>query len=261
MLDVVVDAPTSPAWALAFDEALARTARASERPRPIIRTWRNPSCIVVGRFQELEREVDLAACAREGVCVLRRGSGGGTVHQDSGTLNITLVLPEGADAPGMLSHVLREAVADLGLATTATERGLFTGEAKVAGFAALRTKAASLAHATLLVTAPASRVWRYLVPAPPEHLPLDSHRSLVTSLAESGLDLDMTAVRDAVLAAATRRAGGTSALRGPTPIERAWSRRLLVERYADPIWHVTGREQWRDVWTTRSVSRSTGPWS
>src|SRR5690348_18296079 len=74
---------TDPAENLAFDEALLRVAPAS----PVLWLWRNPVCVVVGRGQRIAREVRVGECERDGVPVLRRASGGGTVFHDPGNLN------------------------------------------------------------------------------------------------------------------------------------------------------------------------------
>src|SRR5262249_757521 len=80
---------------LALEEALARAGT----PRPVLRIWQNAACVVIGRAQRPEREVNLAACAANGVPVLRRASGGGTVYQDLGNLNISLAVPGRAPPP------------------------------------------------------------------------------------------------------------------------------------------------------------------
>src|SRR2546423_14934078 len=80
---------------LALEEALARAG-----PRaPVLRIWQNASCVVIGRAQRPAREVNLAACAASGVPVLRRASGGGTVYQDLGNLNISMARPRPAPRP------------------------------------------------------------------------------------------------------------------------------------------------------------------
>ena len=139
-----------------------RWPRAGPRT-PVLRVWQNASCVVIGRAQRPAREVNLAACAASGVPVLRRASGGGTVYQDLGNLNISMAVP--GRAPGLAAEVaalVAAVIAGLGLAPGAGERGVFVGPAKVSGLASQLTRDGSLAHATLLVTTPAARVGAFL---------------------------------------------------------------------------------------------------
>ena len=178
-----------PAENLAFDEALLRVAPAA----PVVWLWRNPACVVVGRGQRIAREVRVDACVRDGIPMLRRASGGGTVFHDPGNLNVTLVLPGPADRPlEALGKVMSAAVEQLGLVPRIGDRGLFVGETKLCGFAVFRTKTGLLAHSTLLVETASERVGAYLTSAPPDPRPLDSHRSPVASLAEHGVRVDVS---------------------------------------------------------------------
>jgi lipoate-protein ligase A len=90
---------TTPAENLALDEALLEAAEArqtavtSEPPGEVLRIWESPSlAVVLGRGCRAEDEVDLMACQHDGVPVLRRPSGGGTVLIGPGSLMYTLVL-------------------------------------------------------------------------------------------------------------------------------------------------------------------------
>jgi len=76
---------------LAMDEAMARTFSAGEQTQPSIRIWSNSKSVVVGRFQEAAAEVNLELCKMRNVNVARRFTGGGTVFQDEGTLNFTIL--------------------------------------------------------------------------------------------------------------------------------------------------------------------------
>ena len=230
---------TDPAENLAFDEALLRVAPES----PVVWLWRNPVCVVVGRGQRIAREVRIEECARDGVPVLRRASGGGTVFHDPGNLNVTLVLPGPADRPlEALGKVMSAAVDQLGLVPRIGDRGLFVGTAKLCGFAVFRTKTGLLAHSTLLVETSASLVGRYLTSAPPDPRPLDSHRSPVASLAEHGLRPGFPAVEAAVRAAASQVLG-TFVPRPPTTMELERQRALLHTRYRYPSWHADGSQR------------------
>ena len=89
----LVDATFStPEENLACDEALLEYCD-DGFPGEVLRLW-EPACrfVAVGYSSKLRSEVDLDSCAREGVPVLRRPSGGGTVVQGPGCLNYSLVL-------------------------------------------------------------------------------------------------------------------------------------------------------------------------
>ncbi|MCR6484493.1 lipoate--protein ligase family protein [Amycolatopsis sp. OK19-0408] len=230
---------TDSAENLAFDEALLRVAPES----PVLWLWRNPVCVVVGRGQRLAREVRVDECERDGVPVLRRASGGGTVFHDPGNLNVTLVLPGPTDRPlETLGKVMSAAVDQLGLVPRIGDRGLFVEDAKLCGFAVFRTKGGLLAHSTLLVETSAALVGRYLTSAPADPRPLDSHRSPVASLAEHGLRPGFPSVEAAVRAAASQFLG-TLVPRPPSAAELTRQRALLHTRYRYPSWHADGSQR------------------
>ncbi|HUK67942.1 MAG TPA: lipoate--protein ligase family protein [Streptosporangiaceae bacterium] len=241
---------------LAMEEALVRA-----RPqRPLLRIWQNTQCVVVGRGQRVEREVNLAACAHGGVAVARRASGGGAVYHDLGNLNISMAVP--GYAPGLageLARLVAAAIERLGLPPSICERGVLVGPEKVSGLAEQVTRSGSLAHATLLVTTPAADVVSYLAPAPHDPRPLDSRRVQVRPLCERRPALDIAAARTAVLAAAASRYGALLP-RPPRAAEHRWFERLLIERYRDPAWHLTGRpgHPWRGSCSSREFDPRTG---
>jgi len=238
---------------LALEEALARSGPAA----PLLRIWQNEACVVIGRAQRAGREANLAACAAAGLPVLRRASGGGTVYQDLGNLNISLAVPGRAPTLAAEAAALVAAVmAGLGLAPRTGERGVFAGPAKVSGLASHVTRNGSLAHATLLVTTPAAQVGAFLTPAPADHHPADSRRGPVACLRELGCDIGVAAARGAVLAEAARRYGPLRR-RPPDAAENRWQQRLLAERYRIDSWHLTGRTK-EAQWTTRPVLTCTG---
>lgn len=268
---------------LALEEALARA-----RPRsPLLRIWQNASCVVIGRAQRVSREVNLAACAAAGVPVLRRSSGGGTVYQDLGNLNISVAVP-GRDSglADSLAALVAAVIAGLGVPVFTNRRGVFggtcrpptaeergvpagtsrpptaggrgwlAGPAKVSGLATQVTRDGSLAHATLLVTTAADRVAAFLAPAPHDSHPADSRRSPVSSLRELGCDLSLDQARGAVLAEAAARYGPLSR-RPLNDGELGWQQRLLAARYRNDSWHRYGRTE-EAQWTTRPVLTCTG---
>ncbi len=255
---LVCDVPgVDPAANLALEEALVRAI-----PRvPLLRIWQNDACVVLGRGQRMDREANLVACAASGVPVLRRASGGGAVYHDRGNLNITMAVP--GWAPGLagdLAELVAGVLRRLGLTPEVTKRGVFTGPVKVSGLASQLTRASTLAHATLLVTTPASRVWAFLTPAPLDARPLDSRRSPVAPLSEIAPGMCTATARDLVLAGAAERYGPLT-LRPVSAAEMRWQQLLLAQRYASGTWHRTGRTPLRRTeeaeWTKRPGARCT----
>ncbi len=93
---------------LALDEALLIEADAGRRDRTL-RFWEPADyAVVLGASRRLQSDVRVEDCRADGVPVLRRTSGGGTVVVGPGTLNVSVILPESA-APG-LNTVDREPI-------------------------------------------------------------------------------------------------------------------------------------------------------
>ena len=75
---------------IAFDPALIEL-RQQDRVPDTIRFMRFPPTALIGRHQDLSREVDLDFCAAEGIGVVRRVTGGGAIYLDEGQLGWELV--------------------------------------------------------------------------------------------------------------------------------------------------------------------------
>ena len=186
----------SPAENLALDEALLEACDAGEGPE-VLRFWEPTSVFaVVGYANVAEREVNLAACDKEAVPVLRRCSGGGTVLQMPGVLNYNLVLriPESgpmSTVPGTNRWVMNrvcDALARLpGLIGRLSVRGttdLCLGERKVMGNAQRRKRAALIFHGSLLLKAELEWISR-LLPMPsqqPDYRAKRSHGEFCANL-------------------------------------------------------------------------------
>ena len=245
--------PRDPRPNLALDEALARVGG----PDRTIRTWRNHRCVIVGRSQIVQAEVDAAACLELDVPVFRRFTGGGSVYHDSGNLNVTIVLrrddpllvdrPELGRIPGiyrLLLEPLAAAVASFGLPASATERDLLVDGAKVSGVAAWIGGRVLLVHGTLLVDADLATLERALdgpgAPGDPQWEHTRSRRSAVTSLARAlGArdDALMPGAEAAIVASVTDCVGRPG---GVTHTEVATARDLMRVRYGRPGWHQSG---------------------
>jgi lipoate-protein ligase A len=90
----VRDEPQDPALHMALDEVLAREVAAGRRP-PTLRIWEwSAPAVVIGSFQSLRNEVDMAEAGRLGMTVVRRVSGGGAMFVDpASTITYSLYAP------------------------------------------------------------------------------------------------------------------------------------------------------------------------
>lgn len=125
-------------------------------------------CVVVGRNQQLEAETDLEWCACEGVPVIRRISGGGTVWHDEGNMNFAFIGPAcgGSLDSKPLSSVIA-ALGRMGVEAVEGSRGELLWEGKkISGTASCVRKGRRLFHGTLLFDADLDRMARALTGNP-----------------------------------------------------------------------------------------------
>jgi lipoate---protein ligase len=217
---------------LALDEALLLEAEAG-RGGEVLRVWEWPAlAVVLGSGCRLAEDVDEMACAADGVPVLRRSSGGGTVLLGPGCLLYTLVLDQERDP--ILSqiqpsyrHILGRVAAALG--GEAAQEGisdLALEGRKFSGNAQQRKRRHLLHHGTLLYTFDLERVGRYLrpPPRPPEYRAGRGHDDFLLNLSLSAAELKRR----------LRSAWGADTEETGWP--EAEVRRLVVEKYTSPEW-------------------------
>lgn len=162
---------SSPAENLALDEALLDELE-EQGGDSVLRFWESDRYFVVlGAACRVVDDVHLAACEQDGVPVLRRASGGGTVLQGPGCLSYAFVLPlqshpRLANIRSTNQFILERIAAALHRWEPATAfRGisdLAIGEMKISGNAQRRTRRALLFHGTILHRMPADCIARYL---------------------------------------------------------------------------------------------------
>ncbi len=125
----------------------------TERPGDVLLLYINRPSVIVGRNQILEAEVDLDYCHREGIPVLKRLSGGGTVYHDEGNINYAFIVDKG-EIPVLdrdFSTPIIRALAHLGVTAQAgPRRELLCEGRKISGTASHITRHRMLFHGTLL---------------------------------------------------------------------------------------------------------------
>jgi len=176
---------------LALDEAFLM--QAEETGLELLRLWHWPNpAVVLGAGGKLTDDVNEAACRADGVPILRRGSGGGTVLLGRGCLIFSLVLaherhPRLADLHSSYAYVLgwigqaltplagevrHEGISDLTLAAR-----------KFSGNAQHRKRRCVLHHGTILVSFDLAQCARYLKDPPrqPEYRAGRTHEEFLTN--------------------------------------------------------------------------------
>ena len=137
-----------PFYNQAFEEFVFQTFREDD----VFFLWQNRPAVVVGSFQNICREVHAAMLWEQGIPVIRRMSGGGTVYHDLGNVNYTYITrQEGlVDYDRSLLPVIRALNA---IGVPAEKRGvcdITIGEKKISGSAQRAAGGRLLHHGTLL---------------------------------------------------------------------------------------------------------------
>lgn len=248
---------------LALDEALleelegaaATGGRPSELPwnpggGQILRLWEMPYvAVVLGRGSRVDLEVDLQACRRDQVPVLRRSTGGSTVLVGPGCLLYSVYLsyqqhPElrqmatlhrwviGRLLQGVALAARSAAVAGLQCDAAGVCDGVWQGR-KVSGNALRCRRHWLLYHGTLLYDFPLDLMGRYLrqPPRQPAYREGRAHQEFVTQLPLTGEQL---------------RQGLVAAWKAHQPLAgwpEAATARWLEQRHACPVWQLEGKTQ------------------
>ena len=117
-------------------------------------TWQLSPTVVMGRNQDAEAEIDLAFCKAEGIDVIRRKSGGGSICADRGNIMTSLVTREGAVEE--LFHEYASNMADclntLGAEVEVSGRNdiCMKGGGKICGNAFYHMAKRNIVHGTML---------------------------------------------------------------------------------------------------------------
>ncbi|CAH2221044.1 lipoyltransferase 1, mitochondrial [Pelobates cultripes] len=166
--------------------------------------WRNSPSVVIGRHQNPWKECNLHLMRKEGICLARRRSGGGTVYHDLGNINLTFFTTRKKyDRVENLNLVIRalKSLQPL-LNVQATPRyDLFLDEKfKISGTAAKLGRNVAYHHCTLLCSANSSML-PFVLQSPYRGIESNataSVPSLVRNLSQADSTLTCEAVMDAV---------------------------------------------------------------
>lgn len=223
---------------LALDGAMLRLADAGRSP-PLVRFWEaREYAVVLGASRRLREDVLVDACRADGVPVLRRSSGGGSVVVGPGALNVTVILPEAA-APGLSAvdvaqRYVLEWIAQLirrdGPPVAVRGHGDLTlGDRKCGGSAQRRLQRWFLVHCSILYQFAIERIIRYLaIPArQPAYRQGRAHQDFLINL-----ELSRSAIVEVLQPEPSTGPDTSPDLAAALGLVPA----LMVEKYANPAW-------------------------
>ncbi len=187
---------TDPTWNLALEEYCQRHLT---RFPEIFMLWQNDNSIIVGRYQNMAREINIEEARKLNVKVVRRSTGGGTVYHDLGNLNFSYIFP--CEAPATfdlanLSKPIMKALNSMGInAEVGGRNDLSLNGKKISGSAQSLNKRRFLHHGTLLFDSDMGVLQSVLNvdQTKLESKGISSVKSRVTNIKkELGLTMDMT---------------------------------------------------------------------
>jgi lipoate-protein ligase A len=180
---------------IAIDEQLLKKVNQGEYPGGILRLWESSTYFVVlGLSKTVEDDVNEVACNDNGIPILKRCSGGGTVLQGPGCFNYGYILPIN-HAPALksltdtTSFILHKVKDSLSPAISGIElkgiSDLAINDIKFSGNAQRRLKNAILFHGTILYDFDLSLISNYLKepPVQPEYRNQRNHGEFVNNIA------------------------------------------------------------------------------
>lgn len=235
---------------MAIDEAILNARIRGEAPNTVrLYKWR-PSAVSIGRHQSLSREVDLSACKKLGVSVVRRISGGGAVYHDYvGEVTYSVVAKTGDVIPYNIHEAYMKiclgiinALKNLGFKSKLDSLGcpsIFIDGKKISGNAQAWRGKFLLQHGTFLLKFDPEVMFTVLKAGRPIEQRtrlIKSAREKVTSLRDLGLNPSLAEVEEALIEGFIQAFDIEFVEEKLTREERKEAERLVKERYGNPKW-------------------------
>ncbi|MBW3020008.1 lipoate--protein ligase family protein [Candidatus Woesearchaeota archaeon] len=155
---------TSGQMQMAIDEAIATLNKT-----PTLRFYKwTPSCVSIGYFQDLEKEINVEKCYEQGIDFVRRYTGGGAVFHEK-ELTYSISLPEDLVSKDImqsyrkLCNILVKGFYKLGLVTEFKEiNDIIMNGKKISGNAQTRKNGILLQHGTVLLEVDVDKMFSLL---------------------------------------------------------------------------------------------------
>ena len=208
-MQVIESSSTDAARNAAMEESVFRRPEISE---PLLMLYRNDESVLFGRNQNPWAECDVAHCLEEGVVLLRRLSGGGTVYHDMGNLNYSFFLPRAAHDPSRVLSLLQEVLRGIGVPDVGLRDGtsVCSGERKLSGTAFALNGRVAMLHGCILDETDLGRLHVMLSRQPGKTVVgsfVKSNRVPVTSLKELGVRIGCDELAGRLMSAAEKEFG------------------------------------------------------
>lgn len=238
-----IDNPhTDPLFNLAAEEYLFHSL-----PDTVFMLWQNDPAVLIGKHQEVRKEVNLAFARSRGIKIVRRFSGGGAVYQDRGNFNLTFIETTSRPDTRRFTRLIQDfLLTSCSLPAAAdTRQALFVNALKISGCAQYIRKGRVLHHATLLFSTDLQTLSTVLdaPPCPDEPAalsprPVESVKSPVANLSSF---LPPTLSSHDFREALFRYFASLFPSSHPcffTPARLQTLKRLRKEKYANPQWNI-----------------------
>jgi lipoate-protein ligase A len=262
------DGITDPYRHFAVEEAILRGVDAGSS-LPTLRLRQVDSSVFLGVFQRSDVEVDLKACRKHGIAVVRRSNPGGAVYQDAGSFCYTITSSKaffhrqlGIDHPQDLYPLLGRAVsavcASFGvLAAVSPVNDVTIGGRKVYGSAQVEFYSALSHSGTFLVKSNMDMMEKVLHPPELKFAGKSSSsvRERVVNLCDAvGHDLS---VEDVMLRLARELGGVLGVTMQPGPLterEKAEAAALYSGKYSRHEWNNGSSPVMMSTLSTKAIS-------
>jgi lipoyltransferase/lipoate-protein ligase len=228
---------------MALDEAIMEGIRGGTSPATIRFYGWQPSAVSIGYFQGIHYEVNLEACKKAGVDVVRRITGGGAVYHDRdgeitySILGATSQFPEMIiDSYKLICGSILTALETLGIqATFQPINDIVVNEKKISGNAQTRRGGVLLQHGTVLYQVDVEKMFTYLTVSEEKISDklISSVKKRVTSISE----LAQIPFEDVIKAFEEAFSEKREVERGDySPVELERAAQLASEKYSTSEW-------------------------
>ncbi|OYT50565.1 hypothetical protein B6U66_05365 [Candidatus Bathyarchaeota archaeon ex4484_135] len=242
---------------MAIDEAILM-ARCLGKVPNTVRFYRwQPSAVSLGRFRPVEQDVNVEACKKLGVDIVRRPTGGGTVYHDAkGEITYSVVVkasdigsPDVETSYAILCSGLIEACRILGLEAQLHPGGpracpnIIIGGKKISGNAQAWRRGVILQHGTFLVEVNLAKMFTVLKapwPLPLEEVVRKAEKKITSIERELGRPVSVCEAYEALREGFSRALGVELIPDELTDFELELAERLKETKYSSNDWNFKG---------------------